>query len=230
MVQIGTKVVVYTRVSTTKQGADGYGIAAQDAMIAAYVAAHSATVIGRFSEVRSGLKDRPALKEAIALARASRAVLLCGKVDRIGRRASEVLTLLDSARVRVVFADMPHATDLQLGIMAVVAQEEARAVSVRTVAALRAARERGVKLGNYEGGRALCAYTALNGNAKGIEGATKKADEFARDLAGFVAPLVRRGLSDVAIAANLNESGFPTRRNGRWHETSVRRVRARLAI
>lgn len=156
--------------------------------------------------------------------------MVCAKLDRIGRRASEVLTLLDKSRVNVVFADMPHASDLQLGIMAVVAQEEARAISARTKAALAAAKVRGVKLGGPNGDAPLVAYRAQHGNKAAREGASKHAEQFAREVADFVAPLVRNGLSDSAIASALNADGIETRRGARWHETSVRRLRARLAI
>src|ERR1700722_5564474 len=99
-----TRVVTYTRVSTARtQGLHGLGMAAQDALLASYVASHNARVVGSYSEVKSGLKERPALKDAIAKARATRSILLCAKLDRIGRRASETLTLLDKSRVTVVF-------------------------------------------------------------------------------------------------------------------------------
>jgi hypothetical protein len=34
----------------------------------------------------------------------------------------------------------------------------------------------------------------------------------------------------LKTASYLKRDGIETRRNGRWHETSVRRLRARLAI
>jgi len=76
MMQNETRVVTYTRVSTSKQGHDGLGMAAQDALLASYVSRHNARVIDSFSEVKSGLKGRPALKDAIAKARATRSILL----------------------------------------------------------------------------------------------------------------------------------------------------------
>jgi len=243
MTQSETRVVTYTRVSTSKQGHDGLGMAAQDALLASYVASHGARVVGAYSEVQSGLKERPALKDAIAKARATRSILLCAKLDRIGRRASEVLTLLDKSRVTVVFADTPHASDLQLGIMSVVAQEEARAISCRTRAALSAAKSRGVKLGGPNGAAPLLAYVAANGNGKATAGARRTADEFAREIADFVAPLARKGLSDAAIADALNADGIQTRRGAmtnpdgsakhpdtRWHVSSVRNLRKRLGV
>ncbi|MEI9932311.1 MAG: recombinase family protein [Rhizomicrobium sp.] len=231
MLQKTTKVVTYARVSTQKQGIEGYGISAQERLLADYIAVHGATVVAEFAEVKSGLKERPALKQAIAKAKATRSVLVCAKLDRIGRRASEVLSLLDQSGVKVVFADTPHASDLQLGIMAVVAQEEARAVSVRTIAALAAAKARGVKLGGPNGIAPLTAYMALNGNTAAAQGSKKGADKFAADTRPFIEPYVLEGLTDKVIAERMNADGTVTRcEGGRWHETSVRRLRARLAI
>jgi DNA invertase Pin-like site-specific DNA recombinase len=225
------KVITYTRVSRQSQGENGLGMAAQEKLLADYVAFHGATVIDSFKEVMSGLKERPALKQAIAKAKATRSVLLCAKLDRVGRRASEVLTLLDRSDVRVVFADTPHASSLQLGIMAVVAQEEARAISARTKAALAAAVARGVKLGGPRGAGPLVDHIAQYGNFAAVAGAERKADEFASDTKAFLEPYVLQRLTNKVIAERLNADGIETRRKGgRWHETSVRRLRERLAV
>ncbi|HEY5239696.1 MAG TPA: recombinase family protein [Rhizomicrobium sp.] len=229
-----TKIVAYYRVSTAKQGRSGLGLEAQRKAVADYAAFHSAKIEGEeFTEIESGkvkANDRPQLKAAIALAKAKRATLCVAKLDRVGRRAADVLNLLNDSRVKVVFADSPNASQLQIGILAVVAEEEARAISVRTKAALAAAKARGTKLGCPNGGAALARYRVENGNAPGCAGARRSANEFANDTLAFVEPLVIKGLSDSGIAAALNADGIETRRGGRWHETSVRRLRARLAI
>jgi len=51
------------------------------------------------------------------------------------------------AKVKFVAVDMPEATSFMLHIYAAVAQEEARAISARTKAALAAAQRRGMVLG-----------------------------------------------------------------------------------
>ena len=52
------------------------------------------------------------------------------------------------AGVEFLAADMPYVNRLSIGVMALVAEEEARATSTRTKAALVAAKARGIKLGN----------------------------------------------------------------------------------
>jgi DNA invertase Pin-like site-specific DNA recombinase len=140
--------------------------------------------------------------------------------------------MLGNKRLKVVFADSPHASQLENGIRAVFAEEEGRAISARTKAALAQAKKRGVKLGNYDGGRGLVAHTAKYGNVAGCDGARKHANEFANEMREIIKEIIDDdGLKDSAeIAARLNKRKIESRRGKCWHETSVRRLRARLAI
>ena len=105
-----------------------------------------------------------------------------------------------------------------------------QAVAGRRAAALAAAKARGIKLGNPNGARPLLAYQSKHGNEAGCVGARKHADEFARDMGDFVKPYIAKGLNNAAIASALNDSGIETRQGARWHDMTVRRLRARLAI
>jgi DNA invertase Pin-like site-specific DNA recombinase len=143
------KFVAYYRVSTSKQGASGLGLEAQQAAVESYVGRESGQIVAPpFVEIESGkLKDRPQLKRAIAHARQHKAVLLVAKLDRLARNVSFLANLLE-AGVDFRACDNPHATRLTIHILAAVAEEEARAISERTKAALKAAKARGVKLGS----------------------------------------------------------------------------------
>ena len=139
------RIVAYERVSTARQGRSGLGLEAQRTAIDAFVAARNATLLGRFTEVESGRRtDRPELGKALDLAKLTGATLVIAKLDRLSRNAAFLLALRDSG-VRFLACDMPEATDLTVGIMALVAEAEREAISRRTKEALAAARARGVR-------------------------------------------------------------------------------------
>src|SRR3984893_3999557 len=139
--------VSYLRVSTDKQGRSGLGIEAQRAAVASYLAGFGAAPIAEFVEVESGKRaDRPELSRALAECRVRKATLVIAKLDRLARDAHFLLGLQRSD-IAFTAADMPNANRLTVGIMAMVAEEERRAISERTKAALAAAKARGVRLG-----------------------------------------------------------------------------------
>jgi DNA invertase Pin-like site-specific DNA recombinase len=228
------RVVIYKRVSTARQGRSGLGLDAQEALIASYLGMTGAERISSYEEAESGKKrvsERPELSKALAECKAMKATLLVAALSRMGRNRAEILTLIDESGVKVAFADEPHASSLSIGIKAVVADDEGKAISYRTKAALAAAKARGVKLGNPNGARALKRHIRRIGNGAGCEGATRAADEFAKNLRSYVAAMVQNGMTNATMAATLNDKRVPTRREGaKWYETSVKNLRQRLAI
>ena len=144
--------VLLLRVSTQKQGADGLGIASQRRDIELFLNQRpDATVIREFVEVESGgkeLHERPVLREAMDLCRSTGATLLVAKLSRLSRDAAFVLTLMKDTSIQFKVASMPDADNFQLGIYALLNQQEREQISTRTKAALAAAKARGVKLGN----------------------------------------------------------------------------------
>ncbi len=222
------KVVIYTRVSTQRQGRSGLGLEAQERAIADYVQRTDARVVGTYREVQSGksAENRPQLQEALDLCRLTGAKLLAAKLDRIGRSASFLLSLRDSG-VDFIIADMPSANRFTVGIMACLAEYERQLISERTKAALKSAKERGVVLGNPIGAAAF-------GDRRGVgasEAKTAKADEYAQKVARHLIPLRADGLSMAKIADILNQMGIPTPRGGSagWKAASVKRALDRLA-
>src|SRR3954468_5314792 len=144
----GGRFVSYLRVSTDKQGRSGLGLEAQRTAVAGFLNGGRWELVAEFVEIETGKRaDRPVLAQALATCRLHRAVLVIAKLDRLARDAHFLLGL-EKAGVEFVAADMPHANRLTVGIMALVAEEEARATSARTKAALAAAKARGVRLGN----------------------------------------------------------------------------------
>lgn len=221
------KIVAYLRVSTQKQGRSGLGLEAQRSAVEAYAAQRGAKLLNTFTEVESGKLDvRPELDKALHLAKVTGATLVIAKLDRLSRNAAFLLTLRDSG-VKFIAADMPDANELTVGIMALVAEQERRAISKRTQEALAAAKRRGVRLGNPNGARAL--RRAHKGNSASLDVIRAKADARARDLGPVIESLAGEGVTSLgAIAAALNERGMLTPRGGRWYKASVGNLLGRL--
>jgi DNA invertase Pin-like site-specific DNA recombinase len=221
--EVNLKIVAYKRVSTTRQGQSGLGLEAQEHTIEQFRVSHDAELVGCFVEVESGKDDhRPKLKEALHLAKVTASTLVIAKLDRLSRNAAFLLTLRDSG-VKFIAADMPEANDLTIGIMALVAQQEREAISKRTKEALRAAKARGVKLGNPNGAAAL--RRAGKGNVDGVREIKRKADDFAQDLLPVIEDIRASGITSLGgLASDLNGRGIVTPRGGRWHKTSVKNL------
>lgn len=215
--------VIYYRVSTERQGRSGLGLEAQEAAVRAFLDQRGGKVIESFTEVESGRRDdRPKLKEAMDMARAYGAVLLIAKLDRLARDAYFLLGL-EREGIDFIAADMPDANRFTVGILALVAEDEARAISSRTKAALAARKARGHQLGNLGSLKAGDAGTA----AVASRAAAEKATEHAARVMPIINRLKGGGLSLQAMARRLNDEGVPTARNGIWTATSVRNLLAR---
>lgn len=213
--------VVYKRVSTEDQGKSGLGLEAQARDIGIYLDTFSPEpweVVAEFVEVESGANgDRPELKKALELARKTKATLLVSRLDRLSRKVAFIATLMDDPKLSLRVASMPYADKFQLHIYAALAEQERTFISLRTKAALREAKARGVQLGGLRD-----KTMKRNGVVKA------NADARAKKLEGIVQPLreAKASLRDIADA--LNGAGLETPRGGQWHPTSVARLLARL--
>jgi DNA invertase Pin-like site-specific DNA recombinase len=216
------KWISYLRVSTQRQGRSGLGMEAQRHAVDEFLNGGKWKLIKEFVEVESGKRtDRPQLAAALAACRLHGAKLVIAKMDRLSRNAHFLLGL-DKAGVDFVAADNPTASRLTVGIMAMVAEEEGRAISARTKAALAAAKRRGVVLGGDRG-----VIPTKASRAKAVKAVQQRADEKAADLASTIAALQKDGPKSLrAIADGLNAQGIPTPRGeGLWTATQVMRIK-----
>lgn len=213
--------VIYTRVSTEEQGRSGLGLEAQERDIGIYLETFSEVpweIIGRFQDVLSGASDeRPQLAEALKLVRATGAELLVSKLDRLSRDVAFIATLIKDKKVRLRVAQMPNADPFQLHLYAALAEQERRFISERTKAALKAAKERGVRLGGLRD-KTMKRNEALKVNAQ-VE---------AQRVLKIIGPLRAAGETLTAIAETLEDMGVKTSRGGRWSATQVMRVLERV--
>ena len=138
-------------------------------------------------------------------------------------RNAHFLLGLQEAGVEFTAADMPHATSLTVGIMAMVAQKEREATSQRTKDALVGAAKRVAVTGQKKhpeikrlGCPAGAAHLRKFGNGLAIDAIKAKAQERATGLAATIRDLKAEGIASAnATAAALNERGYATPRGGK---------------
>lgn len=218
------KFVSYLRVSTQRQGKSGLGLEAQRESVSGYLNGGKWTLIAEIVEVESGKnKERPKLAEALRLCRIHRATLLVAKLDRLARNVAFVAALKESG-VKFVAVDMPDVNDMVVHILASVAQGEADAISVRTKAALAAAKARGTVLGGL---RWNSDKIASKGQKASIMKRREKAAKFRADILPVIEEKQRQGATTLrAIADSLNTDGTPAPRGGEWSPVQVQRILA----
>lgn len=222
--QVGTygKYFGYYRVSTQKQGHSGLGLEAQRVAVAAYLAGDRGQLLGEITEIETGkganaLDKRPQLRAALDLCRKHGAILIIARVDRLARNVHFVSGLIESG-VEFVAADMPEASKAMLQMYAVMSEWERDAISKRTREALASAKARGVKLG----------LTGPRNLRPAIERRRAEADAFAERMRAVLESLRQRGLSQRAIARELNGLGIKSPAGDTWHLITVHRILARL--
>src|SRR5437762_14097670 len=100
------KFVAYLRVSTDKQGHSRLGIEAQRTAVNDYLNGGNWRLLQEYVEVESGKRnDRPQLTAALAHAKATGAIVVIAKLDRLARNVAFISNLMESG-VEFVAADM----------------------------------------------------------------------------------------------------------------------------
>lgn len=216
------KFVAYYRVSTQKQGQSGLGLEAQQASVASYLNGGAWELVAEFVEIETGkganaLEKRPKLSAALETCRKQGATLIIAKLDRLARNVHFVSGLLETG-CDFVAADMPQANKVMIQMHAVMSEWERDQISIRTKAALAAAKARGVKLG-------IAGKDNLKQN---IEERKSAADLFALTLSGVIQSFKASGLSQRAIVAQLNQVGIRTAKGGEWSLIQLQRVMHRV--
>jgi DNA invertase Pin-like site-specific DNA recombinase len=216
------KFVAYYRVSTDKQGREGYGIGAQREAVKQRLDGGGWELVKEFTEVESGRRrSRPGLAKALAYCKAHHAKLVVARLDRLTRNTRFLLDLVDSGG-RAAVRDLPMVPGAMgkmiLTVMAAVAELESGLVSERTKASLKVARERG----KVFGGR----------NAQSDANAAD-AKAFAEALRPVVTEVMAEhgeGVSTHVMASELNRRKVRTRSGGkRWSAMQALRLMRRLA-
>ena len=146
------KAAIYARVSTSEQNPDN-----QVDELRRYVTARGWTAVEYVDRGVSGTKEsRPALDRLIQDAKRRRIdVLVCWRLDRLGRNLRHLVMLLEDLHVTGVgFVSLGEGIDtatpagrLQLHVLGAIAEFERARVAERVCAGLARARSQGARLG-----------------------------------------------------------------------------------
>ena len=210
-------ILAYYRVSTQRQGKSGLGLEAQRAAVERFAEDEGLTIVNEFVEIESGkgadaLNLRPKLAAALAEARKQKCSIVVAKLDRLSRDVAFVAGLM-SQRVPFIVAELGADADpFMLHIYAALAEKERRMISARTRAALKAAKARGVVLGNPQQA------------ARNREVARTEAEKLRSVLTEL------KHLSSRQIAVELTLRGVATPRGGKWQSPTVLRMIDRLGL
>lgn len=216
--------VLYHRLSKKKQQGNQYGIESQEIDIQNYLNTQkNYTVINSFAEYYSGKgdwKQRRELVKAVNLCKATGATLLVAKVDRLGRNTASVATLLEMIQVKI--ATMPSAENMLINILAVLAEEEARAIADRVRKSLKVAKEKGTLLG--------AANPKYNRTSYSRPKESQYSMEYALSLKDSLMAYRDCSTPFSTIAGMLNAAGKRTIRGSLFDAKAVQRLCAKLEI
>ena len=222
------KLIGYVRVSSEGQ-ADNTSLEDQQEKITAYCIALNHELVELYQDVQSGGKsdNRKGLQTAIANMLAGKADgLIVLKLDRLGRRASDVLTLIDKElqpnNKALVVIDMNMDTStptgkLVLTMLAGVAEFEKSQINERTKNGKKAR----AKTSDYaNGGQPKFGCRADNKNLV--------VDDKEQQIIDIIRRHHKSGKSQRQIAEYLNKQGILSKQGKEWSSTTVGRIVDRL--
>jgi len=221
------KAIAYIRVSTQKQGRSGLGLEGQQSAIRDFCQREGIELNGEYVEVETGkgadaLERRPKLASALKAARKQSAQIIVSKLDRLSRDVHFISGLM-AERVPFLVAELgPDVDPFVLHLYAALSEKERQMISQRTKTALKAAKTRGVKLGNRT--------NLSEAQAKGSESIRKAASDFATKVWPIIRAYKSDGLSLRKIAEQLNDQGVATARGGQWQAAQVSAIVKRMTV
>jgi DNA invertase Pin-like site-specific DNA recombinase len=231
--QTNQNYVAYYRVSTQKQGKSGLGLEAQKNIVSNFVS--TGTIANEFVEIESGKKkNRVELQKAITYAKENDCTLVVAKLDRLSRNAAFLFQVMESG-IKVKFADMPEANEMQIGIMAVLAQYEAKMISDRTKQALAAKKAmNNVASLSITASRIEPKDKITNNNMKdsisklGREKQKAEAMQYHKKAANQAVSWKKEGKSLQQIADKLHELDYKTQTGKPYTKMQVKRIIERI--
>ena len=216
------KAVGYTRVSTSEQAQDGVSLANQRKRIKAFCVAKDWELQAVYEDAGRSGKDlkRAGIQQLITGVKDSKFdIVVIYKLDRLTRSVKDLGYLIELFdKHGIAFSSVSDNFDtttangrLVLNILGSVAQWERDIIVERTREALKYKKELGDYLGTVPLGFAI-----VDGELQ------EKDDELA--IVKKLKKLRTGGYSLGKIAETLNGEGIPTKRDRKWHKSTIRYI------
>lgn len=227
---------IYIRVSTGEQGESWLGMEAQEAKCRELCARKGWQVLNVYRDAgfsgRLPVDRRPGLMAAIAATEIGPdRILVANDLSRLARNVLMALSILDESFGRGIpfasasQADLDTSTPIGRAVLTVVgafAQLEAEDTGKRTRAALKAAKDRGVKLGALS----LIESYRPTGRLNSRQRMTfeRFVDPQKVETIRTVQSMARTAASMEELTRSLNEVGIPSVTGKRWHPRIVKKA------
>lgn len=211
--------ILYTRVSTIDQGKNGIGLESQTITAEEFARLKGISITHRFQDIASGhgdnsLAKRPALKEAIRIAKEQSIPILVSSLDRFSRNERFIHDTVVDQHVSILSATEGLMDPIILAARARKAEFQREVISVTTKTSLQKLKEKGVKLGN----RTNLDLAQKNGAASNKARSEAKANEIA-DVLRDIDP--ECAMSGAEIARKLNEREITSGRGRQWSASTI---------
>ena len=216
----------YIRVSTDRQGEHGISLDVQRHHIESYAREAGYRIVQIYDDAHTGMgadsvKDRPGLNTALDYAKQKRCPIIVADVDRMGRHAESLHTLIDQG----ILISASHGKDADRAVLkasADRAQRNGELISERTKQALAGRKAQGVSLGNRK--------NLKEAQEKGKRTNQRRAALRLLDLEHLIEEIRSKGATKAReIADELNRRLIPTAQGKRWTEDNIRPVLRRIA-
>ncbi len=199
----------YYRVSTRKQLESGLSLEWQKKVVNYHVKNNDGILLAEFEETETGTRKRKRVEiyKAIDLCKQdiNNSCIIVAKMDRLSRDVEFTYSLLNS-KVKFLALDCPQANELTIGIMSVLAQEEARTINRRNKAAIETKRARGITMGYMPN---LEVYRD-KGLKRSLEVRKELYDIKHKKMAYHITDLAKLGWNLTDIVKRLNDAGYKT--------------------
>ncbi len=213
-------IVAYARVSTQRQAIEGFSLQQQERFLkeAAKQLNYKKAIV--FKEVASGKfsdpEKRPELWRALDKANRLKSPILVTAFDRLSRNTGILEKLIRDKEITVISFTEGEISPLIVSNKIQKAKIERELISKHTREALQAKKQQGIELGNRT--------NLASAQKLGHLSSKRQADNFARSMISRIDELRAKGSGFKKIATTFNHKGIPTRRGGKWHATTVKKV------